>query len=265
MAAVEDIRRWFHFEEPPGVGVWPVPYTQQGLQKDCTRLVVFMLDEAPAVAAAAARVSREVMSALGGAGMPCFTVARSSYHVTVFFLSLPTDPVSDPQTSQSKSLSPALVESPSLALSSKKGKQSAFSPDHAREERSIDDACRGLARGPVELEVDRIVMAASGTLLMLFRDPSGCLAPLRGALRETFPGAPAKQTNIAHCTLLRAFPDPDAESGVVLDPRVVEDVNAACVRWSARLQGAKVRLDRAWLVREERFSSLDGPKESFKL
>jgi len=32
-------------------------------------------------------------------------------------------------------------------------------------------------------------------------------------------GAPAKQTNIAHCTLLRAFPDPDAESGVVLDPR----------------------------------------------
>jgi hypothetical protein len=24
---MEDIRRWFHFEEPPGVGVNPKPYT----------------------------------------------------------------------------------------------------------------------------------------------------------------------------------------------------------------------------------------------
>jgi hypothetical protein len=30
------------------VGVWPLPYTQMGLPKDCTRLVVLMLDDAPA-------------------------------------------------------------------------------------------------------------------------------------------------------------------------------------------------------------------------
>jgi hypothetical protein len=46
---------------------------------------------------------------------------------------------------------------------------------------------------------------------------------------------------------------------------VLADVNAACARWSARLEGAKVKVSRAWLVREERFSSLDGPKQSFKL
>ena len=70
-----------------------MPYTQMTLPKDCTRLIVLMLDDAPAVAAAAARVAREVMGALGSGGVGCFNVARNSYHVTVFFLSLPTDPV----------------------------------------------------------------------------------------------------------------------------------------------------------------------------
>ena len=60
--AVAEVKRWFHFEEPPGVGVWPIPYTKMDLPRDCTRLVVFMLEDAPAVAAAAARASREVGS-----------------------------------------------------------------------------------------------------------------------------------------------------------------------------------------------------------
>ena len=75
---------------------------------------------------------------------------------------------------------------------------------------------------------------------------------------------------------MRAFPDADSDSdsdsdsgkgggAAALDPRVLADVNAACARWSARLEGAKVKVSRAWLVREERFSSLDGPKQSFKL
>ena len=50
--AVKDASRWFHFEPHPGVGVWPVPYTKLNLPNDCTRLVVLMLEDAPAVAAA---------------------------------------------------------------------------------------------------------------------------------------------------------------------------------------------------------------------
>ena len=62
------------------------------------------------------------------------------------------------------------------------------------------------AIGDVTLEVDRVAMAKSGSLLLLFRDPHGTLDRMRRALRGAFPGAPAKQTTIAHCTLLRCFP-----------------------------------------------------------
>ena len=38
----------------------------------------------------------EMVPSLIDAGVGCFNVPRSAYHVTVFFLSLPTDPVADP-------------------------------------------------------------------------------------------------------------------------------------------------------------------------
>ena len=103
--AVADAARWFHFEPPPGVGVWPVEYTKLGLPAGCTRLVVLMLEDAPAVAAAGAACAREVMRAMRGVG--CFNVSRGAYHVTVFFLSLPTDPVEDPTGENGKSLAAA--------------------------------------------------------------------------------------------------------------------------------------------------------------
>jgi hypothetical protein len=121
-----------------------------------------------------------------------------------------------------------------------------------------------LPRGPVELEVDRVAFASSGALLLMFRDPAGRLEALREALREVFPGAPARQSAIAHCTLLRAFPDaPDQACRA--GTRAGADVVATCKRWSARLRGTKVVVGRAWLVREERFSSVDGAKTAFKL
>ena len=120
-----------------------------------------------------------------------------------------------------------------------------FVPDHAAEDAAVNDALRGEvdvngrghagshpavnngsgsngsvghegskgggrvrenAIGDVTLEVDRVAMAKSGSLLLLFRDPHGTLDRMRRALRGAFPGAPAKQTTIAHCTLLRCFP-----------------------------------------------------------
>lgn len=290
--AVKDASRWFHFEPHPGVGVWPVPYTKLNLPNDCTRLVVLMLEDAPAVAAAGAACAREVMRAMGSAGVGCFNVPRSAYHVTVFFLSLPTDPVADPTTVDGKSIG-------------------RFVPDHAAEDAAVNDALRGEvdvngggtpvhiprgnngsgsngsvghegskgggrirenAIGDVTLEVDRVAMAKSGSLLLLFRDPDGTLDRMRRALRGAFPGAPSKQTTIAHCTLLRCFPgssdgfdSSQKDSSYCLDPRAFADVNAACARWTHRLAGARVKVSRAWLVREERFSSVDGPRSSFHL
>jgi hypothetical protein len=144
-----------------------------------------MLEDAPAVAAAGAACAREVMRAMGAAGVGCFNVPRSAYHVTVFFLSLPTDPVADPTTVGGKSIG-------------------GFVPDHAAEDAAVNDALRGEvdvndgvtpvhiprgnngsgsngsvghegskgggrvrenAIGDVTLEVDRVAMAKSGSLL----------------------------------------------------------------------------------------------------
>ena len=279
--AVADAARWFHFEPPPGVGVWPVEYTKLGLPAGCTRLVVLMLEDAPAVAAAGAACAREVMRAMRGVG--CFNVSRGAYHVTVFFLSLPTDPVEDPTGENGKK---------------SRGGAVGFHPDHDAEEAAVHDALRGAvdvapasdasnrngsrdngvngagskshredAIGEVTLEVDRVAMAKSGALLLLFRDPDGTLDRARRALRRAFPGAPSKQTAIAHCTLLRAFPRAGNgdDFGGALSGRALADVSASCARWTHRLAGARVRVSRAWLVREERFSSVDGPRSSFHL
>lgn len=302
-AAVAESRRHFHFEEG-GAGVWPTPYQSRGLPRDCARLLLLTLEDAPAVAAAGAACAREVCAALGKAAVPAFTVARSAYHVSAFFLSLPSDPVEDPLTPgggggedekrprgrRGVGVGGVSLDLDVAPLTAVHGR---FAPDHDAEEAALRAALEGadaesdfesgsnpnpnadpnpkprkgrlpLPRGPVELEVDRVAFASSGALLLMFRDPAGRLGALREALREVFPGAPARQSAIAHCTLLRAFPDaPDQACRA--GTRAGADVVAACKRWSARLRGTKVVVGRAWLVREERFSSVDGAKTAFKL
>ena len=114
--------------------------------------------------------------------------------------------------------------------------------------------------------MDRVALVKSGALLLLFRDPNGDLARFRDELRTAFPSAPTKQPNIAHCTLLRAFPETsDAltskSSGELWrTPRRCARGADECMRGNAR-----VRVDRAWLVREERFSSIDGARRAFKM
>lgn len=283
MAEVDDAKRWFHFENPPGVGVWPLPYTQLGLPKDCTRLVVLSLVDAPAVAAAGAACAREMVKLLGPCGAACFTVPRNAYHVSVFFLSLPTDPVADPLSAradadaadavpkQNKNETSAL--NVSLASAPLRRIGGRFQPAHEDEARAAETAASKTAASKnasknddvVSLEVDRVALVKSGALLLLFRDPNGDLARFRNALRTEFPSAPAKQPAIAHCTLLRAFPETSDALTSGSSGRALADAKALCARWTARVRGTRVRVDRAWLVREERFSSIDGARRAFKM
>lgn len=283
MAEVDDAKRWFHFENPPGVGVWPLPYTQLGLPKDCTRLVVLSLVDAPAVAAAGAACAREMVKLLGPCGAACFTVPRNAYHVSVFFLSLPTDPVADPLSAradadaadavpkQNKNETSAL--NVSLASAPLRRIGGRFQPAHEDEARAAETAASKTAASKnasknddvVSLEVDRVALVKSGALLLLFRDPNGDLARFRDALRTEFPSAPAKQPAIAHCTLLRAFPETSDALTSGSSGRALADAKALCARWTARVRGTRVRVDRAWLVREERFSSIDGARRAFKM
>ena len=288
MAEVDETKRWFHFEDPPGVGVWPLPYTQLGLPKDCTRLVVLSLVDAPAVAAAGASCAREMVKLLGPCGAACFTVPRNAYHVSVFFLSLPTDPVADPLSAradadageladarfpnknETNSLNVSLASAPLRRIGGR------FQPALEDEARAAETAARTAAfsendedflKTPrvVTLTVDRVALVKSGALLLLFRDPNGDLARFRDELRTAFPSAPTKQPTIAHCTLLRAFPETSDALTSGSSGRALADAKALCARWTARVRGTRVRVDRAWLVREERFSSIDGARRAFKM
>ena len=289
MAEVDETKRWFHFEDPPGVGVWPLPYTQLGLPKDCTRLVVLSLVDAPAVAAAGAACAREMVKLLGPCGAACFTVPRNAYHVSVFFLSLPTDPVADPLSARADADASKLADARfpnknetsafnvSLASAPLRRIGGRFQPALEDEARAAETAARTAAfstkndedflKTPrvVTLTVDRVALVKSGALLLLFRDPNGDLARFRDELRTAFPSAPTKQPTIAHCTLLRAFPETSDALTSGSSGRALADAKALCARWTARVRGTRVRVDRAWLVREERFSSIDGARRAFKM
>ena len=266
MAEVDETKRWFHFEDPPGVGVWPLPYTQLGLPKDCTRLVVLSLVDAPAAAAAGAACAREMVKLLGPCGAACFTVPRNAYHVSVFFLSLPTDPVADPLSARAGADAGKLADAPpnknetnslnvSLASAPLRRIGGRFQP-------ALEDEARAAERPPartaafsendedflktprvVSLVVDRVALVKSGALLLLFRDPNGDLARFRDELRTAFPSAPTKQPNIAHCTLLRAFPETSDALTSKSSGRALADAKALCARWTARVRGTRVRVD----------------------
>ena len=296
MDKVDETRRWFHFEEPPGVGVWPLPYAQLGLPRDCARLVVLSLVDAPAVAAAGAACAREMVKLLGPCGAACFNVSRNAYHVSVFFLSTPTEPVADPlfvpspetartapaatDRTRTRACANANAVNVSLASAPLKRIGERFQPAHDAEAREAELAAResfsdgrgdsaanaaldDASRAACVLEVDRVAMAVSGALLLLFRDPNGDLRRLRARLRDRFPNAPEKQTTIAHCTLLRAFPRTGDTLTAASSGRALADAKALCARWTARVRGMRVRVDRAWLVREERFASIDGARRAF--
>ena len=72
LTEVTKTKHYFHFETHPGVGVWPLPYNQCGLPKECARLVVLSLLDAPAVAAASAACAREVFKIFGDQVRLCF-------------------------------------------------------------------------------------------------------------------------------------------------------------------------------------------------
>ena len=284
MRLVDETKRWFHFEDPPGVGVWPLPYTQLGLPKDCARLVVLSLVDAPAVAAAGAACAREMMKLLGPCGAACFNVSRNAYHVSVFFFSLPNDPIADPLASDASEHGDALANETETNMMSESERMSMnrdgvdvslataplakiggrFQPAHEDEARAAEAAAFEMHSNEIVLEVDRIACATSGALLLLFRDPNGDLEMFRDALKTRFPNAPKKQPQIAHCTLLRAFPKNSDALTSGSSGRALADCRALCARWTARVRGTRVRVDRAWLVREERFSSIDGARRAFK-
>jgi len=247
-------RQFFYFATYPEVGVWPQKYAAvDGFARDCARLVILSLEDAPAIAAAVQQSTRELVTMLGGK-LDAFTPGRANLHVSMFHLSRTHEyikppvafAVDDAVRNGTKRLIPHVSSTaPSEAIK--------------YEESAVADALRGA--GPVTLEVDRVCVAPSGCLLLCFNDVNGDAQNVRERLRDNAIGAARAQNETVHCTLARLFPKDDA----ALSNAMVRDMNALCARWTARLRGARMVARNVVYVVEERYGFCDGHRTRISL
>lgn len=243
-------RKFFSFGRFPEAGVWPMRHAECGLPKDCARLVILTMDDAPAIAAAVQGTTRELMRLVGGK-MDAFAPGRTELHVTLFHVSRTFDYVQPPAA---------------FAIEDAVGGGTRTLPRDARvedalayEESAIADAVRGC--GPCELEVDRVCVAPSGCLLLCFADVHGAVQNIRERLRDKVVGASRRQNDTVHCTLARLFPKEDAR----LDDETVRAINAMCAKVTSSLRGARFRSQAVTYVVEERFGNVDGRRSRIQL
>ena len=241
---------------------WPKAYAALSppLPPASVRLLVVPVTElSPALGAAAARAAAGVARLLPP-GARVFTNARADLHVTVFHFSHPSDPRPD-------ALSRDGFGGGGGGGGSGGGGGGAEDPAALPPARRPAAGARQLeaelaaaaelvaAAAPFELVVERVVLARSGTLLLLWADPSGGLTRLRAALRNRFPGAPSKQSNIAHTSLFRVT------TARPLDAGSVAALAAEAEKWTRQLKGRSLRVDLAWHCVEHEFSTIRGVRE----
>eukprot|EP00878_Enallax_costatus_P031879 GHUV01034938.1.p1 GENE.GHUV01034938.1~~GHUV01034938.1.p1 ORF type:complete len:292 (+),score=28.25 GHUV01034938.1:485-1360(+) len=122
---------------------------------------------------------------------------------------------------------------------------------------------------PFTLQVDRVLLAPSGVLLLTWVDPSGSLGRLRQSLHEAFPGACSRQSSIIHTSLFRIVDVPttvtegsvslESQNAVAcLDQSTINNIQATCSKWTSRVHGMKMIVDRVWWAEEHEFSSIEG-------
>lgn len=84
------------------------------------------------------------------------------------------------------------------------------------------------------MQVDRVLLADSGTLLVCLTDSNGQLTQLRGNLRKSFPGAPGRQTQIVHVSVLRLLTAQQLSTG---DRHILQ---AVCDAFTSKLRGVQI-------------------------
>lgn len=248
-------RKFFDFATFPEAGVWPRKYSAvSGVERDCARLVILSLEDAPAIAAAVQQSTRELLTMLGGK-MDAFAPGRMNLHVSIFHLSRTHEYVKPPVAF---AVDDAVREGTKRLLPH----VSSSAPSEAikYEESAVADALYGVS--PVTLEVDRVCVAPSGCLLLCFNDVKGDVQIVRERLRDNAIGAARGQNETVHCTLARLFPK---ENAPALDEASVRDINSLCTRWTARLRGSRMVARSVVYVVEERFGFCDGHRTSISL
>ena len=85
-----------------------------------------------------------------------------------------------------------------------------------------------------------MLLADSGTLLVCLADPNGSVAKLRQDLSTAFPGAPTRQTQIIHVSVLRVL----TARQLSADDR--QRLQAVCDDYTHKLQGHQVTATELW-------------------
>ena len=240
---------WFHGTEGNGTP-WPKRYEvfPEPLPARSVRLLVIPLEGSALMAAAGAAITRDMLAVLP-AHVKVFSNARTHYHCTVWHTSHPSDTRPDPFASDGGLNSTEAAAPP--------GQRPAVTqPVLTAEVEALTKEVAATA-APT-LVVDRVVMAASGTLLITWVDPSGRVADLRKRLRSAFPGACARQATIIHTSLIRVVSDEQIGSETV---SVVDEV---CARWTQKLRGKRMVPEATWWVYEHEFSTIFGDKVHMK-
>jgi len=243
---------------------WPREYVKMPgapFPRNAVRLVVAPLVQAgdPGAGPLVARLARLCASFQGllrshspaAAPAESFANPRQKLHVTLFFLSHPHDPRPDP-------FDPAGgLPSPGVPPASRPPPRddTVVREVAAFRALSMDGVVRGFA-----LVVDRVVFTRTGTLLVLWTERGGeQVATLRAAARHHLPGAPAKQPDILHSTLVRVL---TAEQ---MGEPARADVAAFCERATAELRGQTLHVRDLWYVQEFLYSCIEGETTRVRL
>lgn len=168
--------------------------------------------------------------------------SSSHYHVTIFMTSQPHDMRPDPYTSPD-------------------GKHHHVEPRIDMLEREIQtmkDIVSTVAP-PITLEVYKILLADSGTLLLCLLDTSDSIYSIRRCFRESFPGAPPKQSTIYHMSL-----------GRIVTPKQFSreqrhHIQSLCSTWSETLRGRRCVVKELHHVIEDQFTTVYGERTPLPL
>lgn len=90
------------------------------------------------------------------------------------------------------------------------------------------------------IQVYKLMLSDSGTLLLCCINRDGGLEKLRAALRKVFPGAPKQQTNTMHMSLLR----------ILTPQQLTKDdtwwLEGELEKWTEPLKGRTFVVDQLW-------------------
>ena len=126
------------------------------------------------------------------------------------------------------------------------------------EQEAVRSAVQSVVRRP-RLVVEGVTFSRSGTLLLLFIEEGGVVRRLRADLKEAFKGAPEKQPNILHASLLRVL------SPETLPAESLESINRVCDEWTVKLRGQIFEPEHLWFVLEREFATVSGEKTRYCL